>query len=196
MNNNLKITLNEIKLNKNSFISDYKNFSLSISFNSKTITTDKFQINSERINIGKTFNFEMPKEINETDTIIVNSLGTSWMFFNTIPLFKIKRSFINDNDKSFKENNEKFLKRLNNPTISKSHRNNNKIKITNPNIFSIGNDMHLTNDSNRSSIIKENFINKTTDIMDINNKQFKKKNTFCKLNDANNKILSSSIEDI
>ena len=83
--NRLKITLYEYKLEQNSALSEFSNFYISISFNSKTVTTDKININSSpKFKSGIIFNFDIPDQISEKQSIIINSIGTSWMLFNTV----------------------------------------------------------------------------------------------------------------
>jgi len=83
--NRLKITLYEYKLEQNSTLSEFSNFYISISFNSKTVTTDKININSSpKFKSGIIFNFDIPDQISEKQSIVISSIGTSWMLFNTV----------------------------------------------------------------------------------------------------------------
>ena len=83
--NCLKIILHEYKLEQNSVLSEYGSFYISISFNSKTVTTDKININSSpKFKSGNIFNFDIPEQISEKQSIVINSIGTSWMLFNTV----------------------------------------------------------------------------------------------------------------
>ena len=113
--NFLKLSLYECKIEKNSQLSDYGNFKLSISFNSKTFTTDKLDINHTKFKGGKFFYFEIPQIIDENQNLVINAIGTSWMFFNTIICsgeINYKKNLSNFNDKKFwyplknKENKE------------------------------------------------------------------------------------------
>ena len=83
--NRLKIILYEFKFSQNSSLSEYGNFRISISFNSKIISTDKININScSKFTTGNIFNFDIPEVIDDSQSIIINSIGTSWMIFNTV----------------------------------------------------------------------------------------------------------------
>ena len=113
--NFLKLSLYECKIEKNSQLSDYGNFKLSISFNSKTFTTDKLDINHTKFKGGKFFYFEIPQIIDDNQNLVINAIGTSWMFFNTIICsgeINYKKNLSNFNDKKFwyplknKENKE------------------------------------------------------------------------------------------
>ena len=257
--NKLKITLYEIILDKNTDLSDINKFHLSISFNSTVNTTDKISINSQIINFNKSFNFEIPKEINETLSILINALGTSWMFFNReicsceinykqnlykfndekkwysmknkenkeimkilvsiyneenqfiinneleipypnsklveIPLFNTKSSFINNSSISNSSFDEKIPKKLNNTIISRPQRVININKISHPNLSSNELFVHLTNDSDHSSLCKKNIINKISCNVGINKNKYQKKNTFQKIDKSITKMLSSSLEE-
>ena len=67
--NFLKLSLYECKFDKNSQITDFGNFKLSISFNSKTFTTDKININHTKFKSGKFFYFEIPQKIDDSQKI-------------------------------------------------------------------------------------------------------------------------------
>ena len=113
--NFLKLSLYECKFDKNSQITDFGNFKLSISFNSKTFTTDKININHTKFKSGKFFYFEIPQKIDDNQNITISAIGTSWMFFNSIICsceINYKKNLSNFNDKKYwyslknKENNE------------------------------------------------------------------------------------------
>ena len=112
--NFLKLSLYECKFDKNQ-LSDYGNFKLSISFNSKSFTTDKININHTKFKGGKFFYFEIPQTIDENQNLSISAIGTSWMFFNSIICsgqINYKKNLSNFNDKKFwyslknKENKE------------------------------------------------------------------------------------------
>ena len=113
--NFLKLSLYECKFDKNSQLADYGNFKLSISFNSKTFTTDKININHTKFKSGKFFYFEIPQKIDDNQNITISAIGTSWMFFNSIICsgeINYKKNLSNFNDKKYwhtlknKENKE------------------------------------------------------------------------------------------
>ena len=80
--NFLKLSLYECKLEKNIQLSDFGNFKMSISFNSKTLTTDKINISHSKFKSGKFFYYEIPNTIDDKENISISAIGTSWMFFN------------------------------------------------------------------------------------------------------------------
>ena len=113
--NFLKLSLYECKLKKNSPVSDLGNFKISISFNSKTYSTDKINISQAKFKSGKFFYFEIPHEIEEKENITISAIGTSLMFFNSIICngeINYKKNLSIFNDKKFwftlknKENQE------------------------------------------------------------------------------------------
>ena len=81
----LKIILYEYKLVQNSIISEYDNFQISLSFNSKTITTDKMKFNSSfQFNSGNIFYFDLPEKIDNKQVIKIKIITSSWLVFNTV----------------------------------------------------------------------------------------------------------------
>ena len=86
--NRLKITLYEYKFTSNISLSDNNNLHFSLTFNSKTISTDKININNNsknnKIQIGKIFYFDIPEKTSDELIIIINLISTSWMVFNTV----------------------------------------------------------------------------------------------------------------
>ena len=86
--NRLKIALYEYKFTSNISVSEYNNVCFSITFNSKTISTDKINIynnsKNNKFQIGKIFYFDIPEKIDDKLTIIINLISTSWMVFNTV----------------------------------------------------------------------------------------------------------------
>ena len=113
--NFLKLSLYECKLKKNAPVSDLGNFKISISFNSKTCSTDKINISQAKFKSGKFFYFEIPNAIEDKENITISAIGTSWMFFNSIICsgeINYKKNLSIFNDKKFwftlknKENQE------------------------------------------------------------------------------------------
>ena len=113
--NFLKLSLYECKLEKNIQLSDFGNFKMSISFNSKTLTTDKINISHSKFKSGKFFYYEIPNTIDDKENISISAIGTSWMFFNSVICsgeINYKKNLSIFNDKKFwyplknKENKE------------------------------------------------------------------------------------------
>ena len=88
----------------------------------------------------------------------------------------------------------KFLY-LNNTIISRQQRVININKISHPNLSSNELFVHLTNDSDHSSLCKKNIINKISCNVGINKNKYQKKNTFQKIDKSITKMLSSSLEE-
>ena len=113
--NFLKLSLYEGKLEKNNQVSDLGNFKISISFNSKTFTTDKINLMNGKFRSGKFFYYEIPHTIDDKENITISVIGISWMFFNSIICsgeINYKKNLSIFNDKKFwfplksKENQE------------------------------------------------------------------------------------------
>ena len=261
--NFLKLSLYECKLDKNSQLSDYGNFKLSISFNNKNFVTDKININHTKFKSGKFFYFEIPQIIDDNQNLSISAIGTSWMFFNSvicsceinykknlsnfndkkywyplknkdnkeimqilisiwteysildsssdpaygqsskladISLFNDKSSFINHsslcNVTNLTQKNEPKQQKLNNTTMIRTQRDENKSNNTNTNISSKGLLKHLYKETNPSSLCQDNInINKTTNniifntLSNINTKNTKNKNNNIIKNINNNNIV-------
>ena len=102
--NFLKLSLYECKLEKNIQLSDFGNFKISISFNSKTFTTEKININHAKFKSGKFFYYEIPPIIDDNINLSINAIGTSWMFFNSVICsgeINYKKNLSIFNDKKF-----------------------------------------------------------------------------------------------
>ena len=263
--NFLKLSLYECKLDKNSQLSDYGNFKLSISFNNKIFITDKININHTKFKSGKFFYFEIPQIIDDNQNLSISAIGTSWMFFNSVicsceinykknlsnfndkkywyalknkdnkeimqillsiwteysllessadpayahqskladlSLFNDKSSFVNHSsicNVTLTEKNEQKQPKLNNTTMIRTQRDENKSNNTNTNISSKGLFKHLYKETSPSSLCHDNInINKTTNniifntLSSINNKNTKNKNS---KNNLNMNINSNNINN-
>ena len=83
--NCLKIILYEYKFTENSTKTEFGNFTISITFNSKTVTTKKININlNTKFTSENIFYFDIPEDINDKLSILIDSISTSWMIFNTV----------------------------------------------------------------------------------------------------------------
>ena len=83
--NCLKIILYEYKFTENPTKTEYGNFTISITFNSKTCTTKKININlNTKFTSENIFYFDIPEDINDKLSILIDSISTSWMIFNTV----------------------------------------------------------------------------------------------------------------
>ena len=83
--NCLKIILYEYKFTENSTKTEFGNFTISITFNSKTCTTKKININlNTKFKSENIFYFDIPEDINDKLSILIDSISTSWMIFNTV----------------------------------------------------------------------------------------------------------------
>ena len=269
--NFLKLSLYECKLEKNVQLSDFGNFKISISFNSKTLTTDKININHSKFKSGKFFYYEIPNTIDDKENISISAIGTSWMFFNSvicsgeinykknlsifndkkfwyplknkenkeiiqifisiwteyslldnnnnnegyaqsskladISLFNEKSSFINNSsigNVTLTEKNEIKPQKLNNTTMIKTQRVENKSNNSNTNISTKGLFMHLYKETNRSSLGQDNAntnINKTTNnivfknLTNINNKNSKKNNNLNFRNNNNSSLRNNNFDN-
>lgn len=261
--NFLKLSLYECKFDKNSQLSDYGNFKLSISFNNKIFITDKIYINHTKFKSGKFFYFEIPQKIDDNQNLSINAIGTSWMFFNSVicsceinykknlsnfndkkywytlknkdnkeimqilisiwteysildsssdpafaqsskladlSLFNDKSSFINHSsicNVTLTEKNEPKIQKLNNTSMIKTQRDENK--SNNTNISSKGLLKHLYKETNPSSLCQDNInINKTTNniifntLSNINSKNTKIKTTNLNRNNNNNNTVRNN----
>jgi len=261
--NFLKLSLYECKFDKNSQLSEYGSFKLSISFNNKIFITDKIYINHTKFKSGKFFYFEIPQKIDDNQNLSINAIGTSWMFFNSVicnceinykknlsnfndkkywytlknkdnkeimqilisiwteysildsssdpafarsskladlSLFNDKGSFINHSsicNVTLTEKNEQKIQKLNNTSMIKTQRDENK--SNNTNISSKGLLKHLYKETNPSSLCQDNInINKTTNniifntLSNINSKNTKIKNTNLNRNNNNNNTVRNN----
>ena len=267
--NFLKLSLYECKLEKNIQLSDFGNFKMSISFNSKTLTTDKINISHSKFKSGKFFYYEIPNTIDDKENISISAIGTSWMFFNSvicsgeinykknlsifndkkfwyplknkenkeimqilisiwteysildnnnnndgyaqsskladISLFNEKSSFINNSslgNVTLTDKYEMKPQKLNNTTMIKTQRIENKSNNSNTNISTKGLFMHLYKETNRSSLGQENTnINKTTNnivfknLTNINNKNNKKNNNLNYRNNNNSSLRNNNYDN-